>query len=152
MTSPARTYRESVVRGASPVGLVVILYEEVIRSISRAQRALRENNIEQRTLAFTHAIDVIGYLHAILNFEQGGKVARHLALFYTTMQSKIFEANLRPTTEAVEWLAAEFTKVAEAWQEVDRVVSRSASETSSAFSGAASARETSLEPMADVGR
>ena len=152
MTSPARAYRESVVRGASPVGLVVILYEEIIRSILRAQRALRENNIEQRTLAFSHAIDVIGYLHAVLNFEQGGKVARHLALFYAAMQSKIFEVNLHPTAEAVEWLAAEFSQLAEAWQEVDRTVNSPSTEMSAAHSGAAGARETPRRPLAGVER
>jgi len=151
MRDPARAYRESIVRGASPVGLIVILYEEIIRSIVRARRALHENNIEQRTLALTHALHVIGHLQAVLNFEKGGKVARHLTLFYTVMQSKILEINIRPTVEALDWLVAEFSKVAEAWQEVDREVCGSSQEVSATVSNR-SRGETASAPVARLGR
>ena len=50
MKDPARAYRESAVRGASPVGLIVMLYEEVLRTLRRAQRAIQQNDIEARTL------------------------------------------------------------------------------------------------------
>ncbi len=78
MKDLARFYRESAVRSASPVGLIVILYEETIRSLRKAQTALKQKNIEQRTLELTHAIKVIGHLQSVLDFERGGAVARNL--------------------------------------------------------------------------
>src|ERR1700759_314371 len=120
MNDPVRIYRESAVRGASPVGLIVILYEEIIRSLRRAQRALRAGQIEERTNALTHAINVIGHLRGVLNFEKGGRVAQDLAVFYDLMQGQIFSATIAPTDAALETLVTAFATVKETWQAVDR--------------------------------
>ncbi len=123
MTDPVRIYRESAVRGASPVGLIVILYEEIIRSLRRAQRAMHAGQVEERTNALTHAINVIGHLRGVLNFEKGGRVASQLAVFYDLMQAQILAANIAPADAAFETLIAAFTTVKETWQTVDRDVS-----------------------------
>jgi flagellar protein FliS len=123
MNDPVRIYRESAVRGASPVGLIVILYEEIIRSLRRAQRALRAGQIEERTNALTHAINVIGHLRGVLNFEKGGRVARDLAVFYDLMQAQILAANIAPTDAGLETLVTAFATVKETWLAVDRDVS-----------------------------
>jgi flagellar secretion chaperone FliS len=123
MTDPVRIYRESAVRGASPVGLIVILYEEVVRSLRRAQRSLRTGDIQERTNALTHAINVIGHLRGVLNFEKGGRVASQLAVFYDLMQAQILAANIAPTDAALESLVAAFTTLKETWRAVDREVS-----------------------------
>jgi flagellar secretion chaperone FliS len=128
MTDPVRVYRESAVRGASPVGLIVILYEEIIRSLRRAQRAIRSGQIQERTNALTHAINVIGHLRGVLNFEKGGRVAAQLAVFYDLMQAQILSTNIAPTEAAFETLIAAFTTVKETWQVVDREVSCGAGE------------------------
>jgi flagellar protein FliS len=115
-------YRESSVRGTSPVGLIVILYEEIVRAIRKAQRGLAQNNIEQRTLQLSHAILVVGHLQAILDFKAGGEVAQNLSRFYNTMRDKMIEANVQASHETLEWLATTFSEHAAAWKEVDRAV------------------------------
>jgi len=122
MRDPAKEYRESAVRGASPVGLIVILYEEIVRSLHRAHRAVRRNDIEQRTLALTHAIKVIGHLQGILDMGHGGSVARNLSRFYSVMRAKILEANVQSNPETLELLAREFSGMVEAWRRVDEAV------------------------------
>lgn len=120
MRDPARMYRESAVRGASPIGLIVILYEEIVRSIRKAKRAFDAGDIEARGRALTHAIEVIGYLQSILNFEKGGDVARNLSDFYNFMRGKIFQTHIKPTHEDLETMANEFAKLANAWQQAER--------------------------------
>ena len=129
MTDPARLYRESAVRGASPLGLIVILYDEIIRNIRKAQRAFETNNVEQRSNSLRHALEVVGYLHSILNFEKGGDVARNLARFYTVMRAKLVECNTSPARDTFEMLAHEFANVAEAWQQAERISRESAQPT-----------------------
>ncbi|MGA8221455.1 MAG: flagellar export chaperone FliS [Candidatus Acidiferrales bacterium] len=123
MRDAARTYREEGVRGASPVGLIVILYQEVHRSILKAQQALLQGNIEQRTTELNHAVEVIGHLQSTLNFEKGGEVAPKLSRFYNVARAKILEANILSSKEILEWLSQEFSAHIEAWQTVDRAVS-----------------------------
>lgn len=120
MRDPARIYRESAVRGASPVGLIVILYDEIVRSIRKAQRAFERGDIEARANALTHAVEVIGYLQSILDFEKGGEIARNLANFYNLMRAKLLDIHIAPTHDGLEMLAREFAKVAAAWQQAER--------------------------------
>ena len=124
MTNPARMYRESAVRGASPVGLIVILYEEVVRLLRQAQRGIGENDIERRILSLNQAIRIIGHLQAILNFEAGGGVARHLASFYNAARTAILDANATANASILSSLAASFSDLAGAWQQVDRALAR----------------------------
>lgn len=120
MKDPARMYRESAVRGASPVGLIVILYEEVVRSIRKALRAFEAGDIEARGRALTHAVEIIGYLQSILNFEKGGEVARNLSDFYNFMRGRLLEIHIKPTHDGLEMMAGEFAKLAAAWQQAER--------------------------------
>ncbi len=126
MRSPERSYRESAVRGASPLGLIVILYDEIVRSIRKAIRAFEAGDIEARGKALTHAVEVIGYLQSILNFDKGGDVARNLSNFYNLMRAKLLEIHIAPTQEGLELLAREFAKVGAAWQQADRSLSQPA--------------------------
>jgi flagellar protein FliS len=117
---PARAYREAAVRGASPVGLIVILYEEIIRSIRKAQRALAVAKIEDRSNALTHALAVVGHLQTVLDFEKGGALARELSTFYTLARTKLVELNVDPQDSKMEDLAQEFATMKTAWQSVER--------------------------------
>jgi len=117
---PARAYRESAVRGASPVGLIVILYEEIIHSVRKAQRSLQSGDIEERTHALNHALAVVGHLQGVLNFEKGGQVARDLSMFYGFLRVKILDANVRADNPTMEWIAAECAKIKRAWELVDQ--------------------------------
>jgi flagellar secretion chaperone FliS len=120
MRDPARAYRESAVRGASPVGLVVILYDEIIRSLRRALDAVQRNQIERRSNELSHAIVVIGYLQSVLDYEKGGQVASNLSNFYNASRTKIMQCSGPQAASLLEPLAAEFSSIAEAWQQVDR--------------------------------
>jgi flagellar protein FliS len=122
---PARTYREAAVRGATPIGLIVILYEEVIRSIRGAQRGLRENNIEQKTNSLTHALSVIGHLQVTLNFKDGGDIATNLSHFYNLSRARILEASLALNNELLESIVADFHAIARAWQQADQAIGHS---------------------------
>jgi flagellar secretion chaperone FliS len=125
MRDPVRSYRESAVRGASPLGLIVILYEEIVRSIRKALRAFETGDIEARGKELTHAVEVIGYLQSILDFEKGGEVARNLSNFYNLMRGKLLETHIQPSAEGLDMLATEFAKLASAWQQAERSLAES---------------------------
>jgi len=120
MRDPAHAYRELAVGAASPVGLVVMLYEDVVRSLRRALDAVQRNNIERRTLELSHAIVVIGYLQSVLDYEKGGNIARGLSNFYNSARSKILECSGPQAPQLLESLAAEFSDLESGWKEMDR--------------------------------
>jgi flagellar secretion chaperone FliS len=124
MRDPARMYRESAVRGASPIGLIVILYDEIVRSLRKAVRAFDTGDIEARCKQLTHAVEVIGYLQSILDFERGGDIARNLSNFYNLMRRQFLEIQIKPTHSGLELLADQFAKLAAAWQQAERSLSQ----------------------------
>lgn len=114
------SYREAAVRGASPVGLVILLYEQIIEDLRRAQIALREGNIEARTREINHAILVLGYLEASLNREQGGTVAENLERFYRQLRAGLTQAHATQSAAGIEQQIAHLILVHAAWCEAER--------------------------------
>lgn len=117
----ARTsYREAAVRGATPVQLVICLYEQAIADLRCAVIALKTGDIEGRTRGINHALAVITRLQVTLDMERGGDVARNLARFYGVVRAALVEAQFRQSVAALEQQISLLMQVHEAWCQVER--------------------------------
>lgn len=125
MTNARATYRENDVRGASPVRLVVLLYEQMIQDLTQAAQAIEQNDIRLRTKLINHAILVIGYLQSPLDFERGGKVAKDLERFYNVLRQNLVQVQFFPSKAGIQQLITDLLAVREAWIEVERAESPS---------------------------
>jgi flagellar secretion chaperone FliS len=114
------SYREAAVRGASPVGLVICLYEQAIEDLRQAVIALEKNDIEARTRGINHALMVIAQLQGSLDMERGGEVARNLARFYSVVRAGLNEAQMKQSARILEQQISQLVTVHEAWLEVER--------------------------------
>jgi flagellar secretion chaperone FliS len=115
------SYREANVRGASPVQLVICLYEQAIEDLRRAVIALEKGDIEARTRGINHALVVISQLQGTLDMERGGEVARNLDRFYNIVRASLAEAQLKQSARILEQQISQFVLIYEAWLEVERV-------------------------------
>jgi len=122
-SNPARAYRQCAVQGASPMGLILMLYDAAVASLHRAIAAFDANDIESRTSHLNHVLDVVAELQGSLNIEKGGKVAKHLDRFYTYARGEIFEANIRNSKEELHRLVEQFLSLREAWQQMEKSAS-----------------------------
>jgi flagellar protein FliS len=116
----ARQYRELAIKAATPIGLVILLYDMAIESLARAIREMDAGNIEARTAELNHAMAVITELQRSLNFEQGGEVAKRLTDLYDVSRNKILEANIKSSKEIVERLSGVLASIRDAWQIVEQ--------------------------------
>ena len=89
------SYREAAVRGASPVRLVICLYQQAIEDLRRAVIALEKRDAEARTRAINHALVVIGQLQGTLDMERGGDVAKNLDRFYNVVRAGLVDAQFK---------------------------------------------------------
>jgi flagellar protein FliS len=116
----AREYRELAVKSATPVGLVILLYDIAIEALAAASRAIDAKDIEGRTHELNHVMAVIRELQMSLNFEAGGEVAKRLTDLYDVARGKVLEANIKSSKEIVERLSEVLASVREAWKVAER--------------------------------
>lgn len=106
-------------RGANPVRLTILLYDQLIQDVSRASEALAASRIEQCAQEVGHAVAVIGYLQATLRQDSGRDVARNLGRFYTMLREKLMEAQVRSSIPILVDLRHQLAEVREAWIKVE---------------------------------
>ncbi|HEX3741840.1 MAG TPA: flagellar export chaperone FliS [Terriglobales bacterium] len=117
--NPKRSYQETAVRGANPVRLTILLYDQLIQDVSRASESLAAGRIEPCAQEIGHAIAVIGYLQATLRHKTGHDVARNLSRFYTMLRERLMEAQVRSSIPILDDLRQQLTEVREAWVKVE---------------------------------
>jgi len=118
----AFAYHQSAAVGASPLGQVVALYDTILRDFHRCIAAIHANEIENRVNSSNHALTVIGELQGVLDFQQGGEVARNLNNFYTVTRPMITNASIASSTEKFQELIGMYSRMRAAWAQVARKV------------------------------
>jgi len=120
MTDARNTYRESAARGANPVRLVVLLYEQLAEDLRQAVKAIDDRDIESRTNRINHAILILGYLQSRLDMERGGQVARNLERLYNVFRENFLQAQMQTSKALLLERIADLLSLRDAWSEVER--------------------------------
>jgi flagellar protein FliS len=123
------SYRRSAIEGASPIGLMIALFDTLVGDLRRAASALRKNDIETRCRELNHATLVLGQLNEWIDPENGGESARTLSRFYAYLRAKMMEAAVRNSAEMLETQIDMILHVRSAWQNLDTGPSEPISET-----------------------
>ena len=119
MNNARVAYQEAAVRGANPVRLTILLYEQVIQDLGRAADAITRKDPESCARELNHGSTVIAYLQATLKPDAGPVIARNLNRFYTMIREKLLEAQVRSSREILEELRRYMLDIREAWVKVE---------------------------------
>ena len=120
------TYRETRVKTASQAQLVIMLYEEAVKSLDRALELLVLNeggkknpgNIERISKSILKTQEIITELTVSLDFEQGGDIARNLFALYTWFNKELLEANIGQNIRRVTAVRNQINELRSAWAEI----------------------------------
>ena len=106
------------VEGASPHQLVMVLFDELLRSLDAMIAATSRGDAVQRLNRQGRVLAVLGGLDSSLDFDRGGEVAESLALIYREARRLTLqggrEANLAPLQQARAMLG----EISSAWQTI----------------------------------
>lgn len=115
----ATAYRRRSIEGASPVGLVVLLYQSACVEMRRAAAAIEAGDIEARTRALNKVLAIVGELRAALDFERGGAIAHQFAALYRLAERGVLEASARQDAAPLREVLEQFVLVRDAWQKIE---------------------------------
>jgi len=119
MSNTEMSYRKTAVEGASPIGLIIALFDTLVGNLRRAATALRDNDIETRCKELNHAALVLGRLESWLDLKEGGESAQTLSRFYAYLRAKMMEASMSKSAAVLDAQIEMVVHVRSAWQQLD---------------------------------
>jgi len=124
MTNP---YLENMVKTASPVKLVILLYDRAISSLKTALELMekRENTpegLKKKLEALSKAADILATLDGTLNFEKGGEIAQKLHEIYDIFLDDLIVLSTKDHPETLRKMITILEDLRKAWEEVEKEV------------------------------
>jgi flagellar protein FliS len=117
---PLNAYRETQIKTANQIRLVVMLYDGAIRHINLALDAFadghrRYDEVNNHVIA---AQDILSELTASLDFEKGGEMAQNLFSLYSFMNRQLLDSNLKKDPAPLSEVKKLLGELREAWEEL----------------------------------
>ena len=111
-------YQANQVEGAGPLGLVLLTYEVLYKSLAQARAAIMANDIQAETHHISRALEAIIELSSSLDLEQGGEVADNLAKLYQYLSMRLGDGMCTFSTQSVDEAMALTQSLREGWIEL----------------------------------
>ncbi|KMN36643.1 MULTISPECIES: flagellar export chaperone FliS [unclassified Chromobacterium] len=111
---------KAAVYGASPIGIVVMLYEGAIKAIMTASIAIEAQRFDEKARMISKAMDIIEGLRIALDVEAGSEAAVNLNELYLYMKNRLGQASLKNDQVILAEVRGLLETILPAWQQVDR--------------------------------
>lgn len=114
----ANPYQEMELRTASPVKLVVRMYEGALKNLRAAQIHHGSGDVGARGQALAKALAILGELRSSLDLEVGGEIATNLDSLYAFSMDRLVQANLNADPRGIGEVIPILESLQGAWAEV----------------------------------
>ena len=88
-------YKEASVNTASPLKLVVMLYEGAIRFLRQSIEAIHTKDLAAKRESINRAVAIVQHLQSTLDFSQGEEISKELDTLYTYTMEQILLGSAR---------------------------------------------------------
>ena len=120
--NPVDAYKQTRVRTASQGRVIVMLYDEAIRQLDIAVRALEQGvqSYDKVNTAVSKAQQIITELMVSLDFDKGGAFAQSMLNLYMFFNRQLSDANLNKKPEPCQKVRSFLAELREAWDEAEK--------------------------------
>ena len=118
----AQEYRKNAVMGASPVQLVVMLYDGALRFMEGGKRAMAQGEIFKQNDQLQRAQNIVLELMSTLDMKKGGDVSKNLLALYTYVLEQLVEANIRDDAVYIDRASKVMSELREGWTALDKSI------------------------------
>ncbi|HWI87240.1 MAG TPA: flagellar protein FliS [Sphingomonas sp.] len=124
--APGARYRDidvaARVEGASPHGLVVIMFEELLKSLGTLEAAEMVRDLARRNAAEARVLSLLHGLEAALDHRRGGEIADNLGLIYREARRLIGNAPGIDRANALAQARDMIATISGAWEAIGPTV------------------------------
>jgi flagellar protein FliS len=107
---------EVAVYGASPVGLVVMLYEGAIKAIVQAKVLMEHQRFSEKGEMINKATDILEGLRVALDHQHGQNISLNLEDLYVYAKFRLGVANMKNDPEILDEVANLLRVILPSWQ------------------------------------
>lgn len=112
---------ETGVVDASPLKLIVMLYDGAITACIKAQQAMAQHDIAKKGEYLTQAVTIVDSgLRACLDKRSGGDIAQNLDQLYQYMTRSLMEASVRQDAKKVQEIQQLLMELKGAWETLEK--------------------------------
>lgn len=110
---------QTAIATASPVQIIVLLYDGAINALAAAKGRMQERNLAEKGALISKAIGIVEGLRAVLDHGKGGDISRNLDDLYDYMKRRLVAANLNNEPAGLEEVIRLLQTLREAWVELE---------------------------------
>jgi flagellar secretion chaperone FliS len=111
----SREYQKNAVNGASPLQLVIMLYDGALKyldaAMAQGERDKQNSNLQK-------AQKIVMELMACLDMKGGGEIAKNLLSLYSYVLNELVMANLNDDPDAIDRSKVVLTNLRESWRQI----------------------------------
>jgi flagellar protein FliS len=111
-------YAQSNLLEASPLQLVIALYEGAMSATEQAKTALASGEDLIRSRCITKAVSVLAELMCSLDHEKGAEISANLKRLYSYMQQRLLLAHATKAAEPMSEVVGLLSTLLESWRQV----------------------------------
>lgn len=112
-------YQKNLVYSATPIQIVLMLYDGMIGSIEKGKVACSDKNYFELNACFLKAQQLIAELIHSLDMEKGGEIAQHLYNLYEFFYEQIVLVNLTKDVSQIEPSLMMIKELREGWAKIE---------------------------------
>ena len=118
-----QTYKTQEVSMASPMALIVMLYNGCIKRLKLARIAIGKKDFEDANTQFKKAQDIVAELANSLDFNY--PIANELMALYDFMLREIIQINITKDTDRIEPVIDMLSSLRDTWKQVEKTCRQS---------------------------
>lgn len=113
------TYKQNALNTASPGELTLMLYNGCLKFIKQAEKAINENNIQDRNLYITKAQNIIRELMVTLKTDN--EIGKNMMALYDFILWRLIDANIKNDLEALKEAEEFVLQFRDTWKQVIQI-------------------------------
>ncbi len=115
----AQEYRKNSVNGASPVQLVIMLYDGAVRFMEAGKAAMLNGELDKQNFNLQRAQKIVMELMVSLDMQRGGEIAKNLLGLYSFVLEQLVSANMEDRPQGVDFAIKTLSELRESWAKIE---------------------------------